>query len=107
MEIPFTQYVLPDGRRKPVSIERPDDVGAAAQRLIDQGYRFECEVLGDMKTVSLTVVSPDEDEGDIAIELCPNGPGLLGPAVDRLVAEASRLAAGEAQQFVVPRAEDK
>lgn len=91
MEIPFTQYVLPHGRRAEISIDRPDDVGRRAAALIARGYRFECEMLTDMQTVSLTVVDPD-DKGDIAIELCKNGPGLLGPAVDRLVETAEKLA---------------
>lgn len=91
MEIPFTQYVLPTGRQKQVSIERPDNIVTEAMALIDKGYRFECEILTDMDTVSLTVVGPDDD-GDIAIELCKNGPGLLGPAVDRLVAQATSAA---------------
>ena len=90
MEIPFTQYVLPSGRPKEVSIERPDGIVIRAEALIAKGYRFECEMLTDMQTVSLTVVDPD-DEGDIAIELCKNGPGL-GPAVDRLVDQAEKFA---------------
>lgn len=91
MEIPFTQYVLPSGRPREVSIERPDEVGLRAEALIAKGYRFECEMLTDMETVSLTVVDPD-DKGDIAIELCKNAPGLLGPAVDRLVDQAENFA---------------
>lgn len=91
MEIPFTQYMLPSGHLKEVSIERPDEVVRRAEALIARGYRFECEMLTDMQTVSLTVVDPD-DEGDIAIELCKNGPGLLGLAVDRLVDQAEKFA---------------
>lgn len=88
MEISFTQYILSNGRQKQISIERPDIIAVEAQALINKGYRFECEVLTDMETVSLTVVGPDDD-GDVAIELCKNGHGLLGPAVDRLVAQAT------------------
>ena len=94
MKIPFTQYVLPNGRQREISIERPDDVALPAAELIERGYRFECEMLSDMRTVSLTVVSPEEDIGDIAIELCVNGPGLLGFAVDRLVAQAVSIVEG-------------
>lgn len=85
--IPFTQYLLPDGRKKSVSIERPDEIETRARRLIDAGYRFECEVLttGD---ISLTVVDP-YDEGDIAIEVVSNGPEVP-VAVDRLVGLAEQ-----------------
>lgn len=90
-EIPFTQYLLPDGRKTSVFIEREPSVVARAMELVERGYRFECEVLGDYSTVSLSVVDPD-DEGDIAIEVVKNGPAVP-PAVDRLVAKAEQHAA--------------
>jgi hypothetical protein len=86
VEIPFIQYVLPHGRRKEIAVDRPEEVAAPALVLIEKGYRFECEMLTDMETVSLTVVGPDDD-GDIAIELSRNGPEIIG-AVDRLVTKA-------------------
>lgn len=86
-EIPFTQYLRPDGRKRQVRIERPPDVANAAHRLIEAGYRFECEELSTGHA-SLTIVDPD-DEADIAIEVVPNGPEVPA-AVDRLVAEAMK-----------------
>lgn len=82
-EITFTQYLMPEGRPSPVFIERTPDVVAKAKALIAKGYKFECEMLSDYKTISLTVVDPD-DENDVAIEVCNNGPSVP-PAVDRLV----------------------
>lgn len=79
--IPFTQFMRPDGRPVEVSIERPDHVAAKAKSIIDRGYRFECEHLTTGE-VSLTVAGEDDD---LDIEICSNGPGLVGPAVDRLV----------------------
>lgn len=81
-EIPFTQYLLPDGRKRETGIDRPDEVAAKAQRIIDAGHRFEAEVLttGD---VSLTIHNI-ADEEDVAIKVVPNGPGV-GEAVDELV----------------------
>lgn len=82
MDIPFTQYVLPDGRAKTVSIKAPtDDVARRAKSIIERGFRFECEILGT-GDVSLTVTDPDE--GDMDIELCRNGPAVL-QALERLV----------------------
>ena len=84
MDVPFTQYIRPSGRPVPVRIDRPDDVAAKAQRIIDAGYRFETEVL-TTGMVSFTIYSPAVDE-DMAIELVENGPEVPA-AVDRLINE--------------------
>jgi hypothetical protein len=78
--IPFTQYLRPDGRPKSIVIERPEPVAEKAKRILDAGFRFECEVLstGD---VSFAV---SDDDGDHAFEICRNGPDVLA-AVDRLI----------------------
>jgi len=88
MAIPFTQYLLPDGRTTEVTINRPEAVEKQARVVSEHGWRFECELLttGD---VSLTVFDPTKGE-DVAIELVPNGP-LVPPAVDRLVGQAVKL----------------
>lgn len=79
--IPFTQFMRPDGRPVQVSIERPDATMGKALAIMGQGYRFECEHLHD-GTVSLTITDPDQ--GDLDIELVPNGPDVPA-AVDRLI----------------------
>lgn len=82
--IPFTQYLRPDGRRRLVKVERPPAVEAKAHKILERGYRFECEMLDvepPLPDVSFTIT--DED-GDQAIELCRNGPEVL-EAVDRLI----------------------
>ncbi len=89
MTIPFTQYILPNGRRRDETIDRPAEIEALADRIIQAGGRFECEMLTDLKTVSLTVVHKiGGEEGDIAIVLCKNGPDIPD-AVDRLVRQAA------------------
>jgi hypothetical protein len=80
-DIPFTQYLMPNGRKSPVLIDRPDDVAAKARAIIDRGYRFECEMLSDYSTVSLTIADDDDDH---EIEVCPNGPEVP-VAIDRMV----------------------
>lgn len=89
MAIPFTQYLRPDGRRVSVTVDRSPEVEAKARVVIDAGLRFECEVLSDRRTVSLTVADPVAEK-DVAIEVVPNGPEVP-EAVDRLVESAYRL----------------
>lgn len=82
--IPFTQYLMPRGERHPVWIRRPDDVQEQARAVIEAGFAFECEMLSDYRSVSLTV---SDGEDDVEIEVCANGPDVPN-AVDRLVAKA-------------------
>jgi len=76
----FTQYLRPNGRKQPVSIDRPGPVVARADHIVSHGFRFECEELHN-GMVSLTI---SDDYGDYAFELCPNGPGVP-ESVDKLI----------------------
>lgn len=92
MAVPFTQYLRPNGRKAPVTIERPPEIEALARRLIEGGCTFELELLST-GVVSMECVGPTDEHGDpdsLAVELVPNGPGVP-PAVDRLVADAVRV----------------
>lgn len=82
--IPFTQYVMPNGRKRPVSIEVARDVAEKADQLIESGLAFECEVLATGH-VSLTITDPVEGD-DLAIEVLQNGPGIR-EAVEKMVRE--------------------
>lgn len=81
MAIPFTQYLRPDGERRSVSIDRPEEIERKALAIIQAGYVFECEEL-TTGYASLTITDPAE--GDMAIEVVPNGPAVPD-AVDRLI----------------------
>jgi hypothetical protein len=83
--IPFTQYVRPDGRKRPVTINRPAEIEAKARALLLMGLRLEAEELTTGQ-VSFTVYDPVKEE-DIVQEIVSNGPGV-GAAVDRLVEAA-------------------
>jgi len=83
-EIPFTQYLMPDGRRDVVRIDRPADIAEMAKSIFEAGYSLGCEMLSDYRTISLTV---EDDDGDFDIEICPNGPDVP-LAVDRLITRA-------------------
>lgn len=79
-EIAFTQYMRPHGRRETVRIDRPDEIAAKAQKIIDAGFALECEVLMNGH-VSFTIAG---DEDDVEIEVVPNGPGVP-TAIDRMI----------------------
>ncbi|MDW9726340.1 hypothetical protein GOB91_29265 [Sinorhizobium meliloti] len=88
-EIPFTQYLMPDGRKAPVRINRPDEISDKAEKIIEAGYRFECEVLTTGQ-ISLTIAGKDGDED---IEVVPNGPEVP-VAVDRMITRFADRKAG-------------
>lgn len=79
--IPFTQYMMPNGRRQAVHIDRPDEISVRAEKIIERGYRFEVEMLSDFQTISLTIAN---DEDDHEIEICQNGPEVPD-AIDRMI----------------------
>jgi len=79
-DIPFTQYLRPDGRKAAVSIDRPDEIARLADRIIGRGFRFECEHL-TTGHASLTIAGADDDED---IEVVRNGPEVPA-AVDRMI----------------------
>lgn len=81
-DIEFIQYLRPNGRRRPVSVDRPEDVADKAALIVAAGYRLECEEL-NTGHVSLTIFDPD-DEVDVGIEVVPNGPDVPD-AVDKLI----------------------
>lgn len=87
--IPFTQFLLPNGTRKHVEIHRPE-VATLADIFINAGGKFECEMLSDYQSISLTAGIRDGDGEwqDIAIRVVKNGPSVP-VAVSELVEEAA------------------
>ncbi len=85
MSIEFTEFMLPNGKRRPVNIDRPDQIEDKARKIVEAGYVFECEVLRT-GMISLTVADPHEDR-DVEIVLVPNGP-QVPVGVDTLVERA-------------------
>jgi hypothetical protein len=78
--IPFTQFLRPNGKRREVLIDRPDEIAAKAQAIMEAGFRFEIEELTN-GYVNMTV---SDDNSDYARELCPNGP-RVPRTVDALI----------------------
>lgn len=89
--IPFTQYLRPDGRQRPTSIEMPEDIEALAFRFIEAGGWFEVEGLtsGHVSLTACHVV--DNEPQDIAIRVVNNGPPVVDAVAD-LVRAASTWA---------------
>lgn len=104
MPIPFTQFLMPDGRRTHVEIDRPPEIEAKAHSLIQCGCRFEIEMLRTGQ-ISMTV-ERGEDE-TLAIEVCPNGPDVP-VCVDRIVVNAGSmlLTLTEAIEDLLPEPEE-
>jgi len=80
MSIEFTQYLLPNGRKRTVRIERPIEIEALADEIVMSNLVFETEMLMTGQ-ISLTVSNREED---LDSEIVPNGPEVP-LAVDRLV----------------------
>jgi len=90
----FIQHLMPDGRQvpqwfMPPSDIIPDDVWEAtvekSEQLRAKGYSFHVELLSDYQTVSLTIESPDDDVGDVAIKLVKNGPDVPQATIDLIM----------------------
>ena len=87
MSILFTQYLMPDGRIRPVEIEMDDATEEKAQALRKLGCHFDIEVLST-GLISMTCEKDDEEgEETIAIELCENNPDVI-KAVHKLVSDS-------------------
>ena len=80
--VEFTQYLLPDGHQKSVTMHVADDLLPQYEAIKDLGLRLECEVL-TTGAVSLTIFDPPTED-DFDIELEQNGPAIPA-AVDRLI----------------------
>lgn len=89
--IPFTQYLLPDGRQRRVAAPVSAQIASAAERFIESGGWFEAEILttGHVSLTACKVV--DHESRDVEIEVVPNGPEV-SVAVERLVRKASEHA---------------
>lgn len=82
--IPFTQYLLPDGRPVQIQYECDDDeVFRKATELLQNGYCFEAEIL----TTGIVSFTCERGDDLIGIELSQNGPEVV-EKVNKLINEA-------------------
>lgn len=83
--VPFTQYLFPNGRTRPLIVTTSDSISEKAKSIIAKGYQFEAEIVPS-NLVSLTIFNTKTEE-DEYIEICSNGPSVI-KAVDKLVLDA-------------------
>jgi hypothetical protein len=79
-DIPFTQYLMPNGRKVDLTIARTKEVYDKAKDIIKAGYRFEIEML----TTGLVHMTITDNDNDHDSEVVNNGPEVL-LAVDRMI----------------------
>lgn len=83
-EIPFTQFLRPNGDRRQTFIDVPHKVALMATRFIEEGGSYTSELV-QVGLVSLCAEFTLEGERqDIACTIAPNGPGIE-QAVENLV----------------------
>ena len=84
MSIPFTQYLMPDGRTTEVTIDMPAHVEQAAHALIAKGCHFDIEML------STGMISMTCEKGDdcLSIEVCPNDERVVA-GVEKIIRSAA------------------
>ena len=97
MSIPFTQFLMPDGREKPVTIDRPSGVEAKARALIEAGFRFEIEML-QTGEISMEICD-SEGETVLGAEVCGNGP-QVPVAIDKMIEDATKQLATETKETI-------
>ncbi len=72
--IVFTQYCLPDGRRRQTSMDVSEATARKADEIVAAGFCFEIEIL-TTGHISATIGEPHE-ELDIVMKIMDNGPGV-------------------------------
>jgi hypothetical protein len=71
--IPFTQFLRPDGRQKPVTIE---GVSEAAFAKYEEAARLGCRMTCEELTTGEASMCIEHPEGDFDCVVVPNGPGV-------------------------------
>lgn len=90
-EVPFTQYLTPNGEKRKTYKEVTDEIYAIALELINVGAYFEAEIL-QTGEVSLTCDLPNYGIYEIlnlSMAISPNGPEI-NENVEKLILEAKR-----------------
>lgn len=90
MSIPFTQYLLPNGRTRAESVDRPQEIEDLARQFMKRGGRFEAEILTTGHVSITACIEIGGEPTDIAIRVVANGPAVLD-AVDEVVREAAEF----------------
>lgn len=70
MSVKFTQFILPHGRTREITISLAPEVETKADKLLQRGYNFEIEILSTGQ-ISATINHSSLDY-DAAITVCNN-----------------------------------
>ena len=70
--IPFTQFLRPNGRRKPVTLDVSDEAAARFYEAEKLGCRMTVEEL----TTGEASLCVEHEDGDVDCVVVPNGPGV-------------------------------
>ena len=70
LSVPFTQYILPYGRKERILFPATQEMADKAKLILDAGYVFEIEILRT-GIISATITDPIT-ECDVAIVLASN-----------------------------------
>lgn len=71
--VPFTQFLLPDGRQRLTSIEVSEEEYAKYEEIRDAGFRMTCELL---TTGEVSMCIEDPELGDLDCVVSANGPDV-------------------------------
>ena len=69
----FTQFLFPNGRRKPAIIDMPPEIESKADELQRAGWNFEIECFPDTQMVHMDCCDIEEP---LANRICRNGPDV-------------------------------
>lgn len=73
----LTQFLMPNGRRKEISVALPGKLQGRCKEILDEGFTFSCEML---QTGAIALyISDDAAEEDLVCEIAENGPGPQSP----------------------------
>lgn len=80
----FTQFVFPNGRRRPEIIDMPEEIEKLAGELRDAGWSFEIECFPETQLVHMDCC---DEFNCLSMQVCRNGPAVP-VKVKQLVQEA-------------------
>jgi hypothetical protein len=83
-EVPFTQFILPNGRRETTYFETSEEVYTKAMKMIEAELSFEIELLRTGH-VHATITDHRTDIGDIKSVVCNNGPDVVTKINDMIM----------------------
>jgi len=86
-DIPFTQFVRPDGKRRATVIDMPAEVELLARCFIEAGGSYTSELVYAGVVSFCAEFTLEGERQDVVSVVGPNGPGVE-EAVERLVRES-------------------